>query len=380
MSTKPIFVATHPRACSTAFERVFMTRTDILNCVHEPFGDAFYYGPERLSSRYEEDSQGREGSGFSNSTYKTIFEKVEKEAEKGKRLFIKDITHYLVPPEGKPATIAPSLSGKSVKKGVGTNGVADGEVGAHTNGEINGTNGSTNGHSNGHTNGHNNGHTNGTQKTPYPYNTEAEPGNPTVVPKEILQKFHFAFLIRHPRSSIPSYYHCTIPPQSSITGFYNFMPSEAGYDELRRVFDYLKNEKQVGPSIAGEHGELRNGEVSITVVDADDLLDNPNGIIKAFCEEVGIDYSPEMLKWGDEESQKRAKDAFEKWPGFHTSAINSTALRPRAHKKKEKSVETEDEEWRNEYGVEGAKAIRECVNANLKDYEYLKSFALKAKA
>lgn len=59
-----------------------MTRTDILNCVHEPFGDAFYYGPERLSSRYEEDSQGREGSGFSNSTYKTIFEKVEKEAEK----------------------------------------------------------------------------------------------------------------------------------------------------------------------------------------------------------------------------------------------------------------------------------------------------------
>lgn len=62
--------------------QVFMTRTDILNCVHEPFGDAFYYGPERLSSRYEEDVQGRQASGFSDSTYKSIFEKLEKEAEK----------------------------------------------------------------------------------------------------------------------------------------------------------------------------------------------------------------------------------------------------------------------------------------------------------
>jgi hypothetical protein len=47
-------------------------------------------------------------------------------------------------------------------------------------------------------------------------------------------------------------------------------------------------------------------------------------------------------------------------------------------KKKEKSIEAENEEWRREYGDEGAKIIRDCVDANLKDYEYLKSFALKA--
>ncbi len=172
---------------------------------------------------------------------------------------------------------------------------------------------------------------NGTSKTPYPYDTDAEPGNPTVVPKELLKQFHFTFLIRHPRNSIPSYYVCTVPPQDKITGFYNFMPSEAGYDELRRVFDYLKNERQVGPALGGEHGELENGEVSITVVDADDLLDNPDGIISAFCEEVGIDYTPEMLKWETDKLHQQAKDAFEKWPGFHTSAIESKALRPRAH-------------------------------------------------
>lgn len=30
------------------------------------------------------------------------------------------------------------------------------------------------------------------------------------------------------------------------------------------------------------------------------------------------------------------------------------------------------------YGEEGAKVIRETVNENLKDYEYLKSFTVKA--
>lgn len=101
MSNKPIFVATHPRACSTAFERVscavellfyreavpltvslyqvFMTRRDTLRCVHEPFGDAFYFGPERLSDRYEKDETARLDSGFSKSTFKTILERIDSE-------------------------------------------------------------------------------------------------------------------------------------------------------------------------------------------------------------------------------------------------------------------------------------------------------------
>ncbi|ELR06052.1 hypothetical protein VC83_08133 [Pseudogymnoascus destructans] len=376
MSNKPIFVATHPRACSTAFERVFMTRKD-LQCIHEPFGDAFYFGPERLSSRYEADVKARDDSGFSDSTFASVFEQIEKKTEEGKRVFIKDITHYLAPPHRNPASIAPSLGG-APKRGVGTNGAA-------TNGVTNGvatTNGNgTNGHTtSGHvTNGNvTNGNT--TSSAPYPYNTEAEPGNPTMVPEEILKKFHFTFLIRHPRSSIPSYYRCTIPPLNKVTGFYNFDPSEAGYDELRRVFDFLKSKGHVGPAIAGEHdGELQNGEVSITMIDADDLLDNPNGIIEAYCKEVGIDYDPGMLNWDTEEDHAQAKRAFEKWRGFHNDAIESSSLKPRKskHAKKTKTVEEENECWKETYGAEGAKIIRDCVDANIPDYEYLKSFALK---
>ena len=48
-----------------------------------------------------------------------------------------------------------------------------------------------------------------------------------------------------------------------------------------------------------------------------------------------------------------------------------------AKKKKTKTVESEDLEWREKYGEKGQKTIRECVNANIADYEYLKSFAIK---
>jgi hypothetical protein len=55
-----------------------MTRRDTLNCVHEPFGDAFYFGPERLSPRFEDDVEAREKSGLSNATFQTIFDNIEK--------------------------------------------------------------------------------------------------------------------------------------------------------------------------------------------------------------------------------------------------------------------------------------------------------------
>jgi hypothetical protein len=169
-----------------------------------------------------------------------------------------------------------------------------------------------------------------------------EAANPTVAPEEVLRKYHFTFLIRHPRSSIPSYYRCTIPPLSKMTGWNYFDPREAGYKELRALFDYLVKTGHVGPRLAGTgervHGaglpDTLNGagdDVEICVIDADDLLDNPYGIVQAYCKSVGMKYDPEMLKWGDEEAQTYARDSFEKWKGWHEDALESTELRPRTH-------------------------------------------------
>lgn len=56
-----------------------MTCRDTLQCVHEPFGDAWYFGPERLHDRYEKDEKARVESGFLDSTFKTIFDRIEQE-------------------------------------------------------------------------------------------------------------------------------------------------------------------------------------------------------------------------------------------------------------------------------------------------------------
>lgn len=170
---------------------------------------------------------------------------------------------------------------------------------------------------------------------PFPYKTVAEPNNPTVVPREILERFHFTFLIRHPRYAIPSYYRCCIPPLVERTGFKPFMPCEAGYVELRTLFDYCKDTGLVGPAICGQ-GEQKAEDVAktnveICVIDADDLLDDPEGILRQYCQSVGLDFRPEMLQWNTDEAHEFAKEQFEKWDGFHDDAIESTDLKPRQH-------------------------------------------------
>jgi len=82
---KPIFNATHSRACSTAFERVMMTRTDVLTCVHEPFGDPFYYSnEERLGIRFGADTDAmrkvREETGYAGVSYRDTFDDIGRQA------------------------------------------------------------------------------------------------------------------------------------------------------------------------------------------------------------------------------------------------------------------------------------------------------------
>ncbi|KAK5130500.1 hypothetical protein LTR08_001980 [Meristemomyces frigidus] len=374
MSTKPIFVATHPRACSTAFERVFMTRRDTLQTIHEPFGDAFYYGPERMGTRFEDDEKARVESGFSESTFKTILDRIDREAAEGKRVFIKDITYYLVPPGQQDARVAPSL--QNIKRGVGT------EEQLNKQGGLGLQTAPTTPDSGIVMNEDN--ESPSPKSPPFPYSTPSEAHNPTVVPREILERFHFTFLIRHPNRAVPSYYRCCIPPLVERTGFNPFMPSEAGYDELRALFDYCKDTGLVGPKVCGRddapNGIVNGGSdsnIEICVIDADDLLDDPEGVLRKYCDSIGLDFSPEMLKWDNEADHEFAKQEFEKWNGFHDDAIHSKDLKPRQHKSKPKSTEEMYVEWVGTYGQEAADMIKKCVDDNVETYEYLKQYAIQ---
>ncbi|KAK0610257.1 hypothetical protein DIS24_g12114 [Lasiodiplodia hormozganensis] len=242
------------------------------------------------------------------------------------------MAYYLMPPDQKPASIAPSLLSYEPPN----------------------TNGSTNGIGASHAHPH------------------IQPDNPTVVPSALLSRFHWTFLIRHPRNSIPSYHRCTVPPLAAVTGWSHYLPSEVGYGELRRLFDYLRRVGVVGGSSSEE-------AVEVCVIDADDLLDDPAGVIQRYCESVGVEFSPEMLRWGGKEGGSRgvAEEKFRKWKGWHEDAIHSTDLKPRAHKKSPKSDDELYAEWVDKFGEEGAKVIKKTVDENVADYEYLKQFAMK---
>ena len=222
--------------------------------------------------------------------------------------------------------------------------------------------------------------------------------NPTVLPEVVLKQFQFAFLIRHPQQSLPSYYRCTVPPLSEMTGFSKFMPSETGYRELRLIIDYLRSTGQVGPGVAGveDQQESRRAGSKICVIDADDLLDNPSGVIKAFCGAVGLEFNPSMLTWDTPAHRDQAHAAFAKWRGFHEDALDRTELTPRKYvsrhqcqtsslltfvcsqKKMPKNIDQDHADWVGKYGIDAANVLRKTVQDNIEDYEYLKQFALKA--
>lgn len=68
-----------------------MTRRDTLKCAHEPFGDSFYYGPERLSQRYADDEAARESSGFSKTTYHDVLSRLGKDGSEVRNLLTSPI-------------------------------------------------------------------------------------------------------------------------------------------------------------------------------------------------------------------------------------------------------------------------------------------------
>jgi hypothetical protein len=171
--------------------------------------------------------------------------------------------------------------------------------------------------------------------------TQPEPQNPTMLPRNELARFRFTFLIRHPRLSIPSYYRLSLPQHSSLSKVRNFSTSDLGYSELRRLFDYLRSEELIGPGIAdpsrkdptgrGRTGNLpsdnRGGEICL--VEAECLLERPEAVVAAYCQVTGVVYEPEMLRWEECHDQERAKGIINRWGVdiyFHKAALESKTI------------------------------------------------------
>ena len=77
-----------PRSTSTAFEKMMRERGD-LDCMHEPFGEAWYQGEEPLWHRFRTGDKMTPGL-----TLGSVWEDIRNRARKGP-VFIKDFPHYV---------------------------------------------------------------------------------------------------------------------------------------------------------------------------------------------------------------------------------------------------------------------------------------------
>ncbi|KAL2036880.1 hypothetical protein N7G274_010423 [Stereocaulon virgatum] len=171
------------------------------------------------------------------------------------------------------------------------------------------------------------------------------------------------------------------------TGLNGYRPEDSGYNELRRLFDYLKVTVQTRPNVATHDSKqtpppnFKTREaVKICVVDADDLLDHPAAITEAYCRIVGLPYGKSRPHWEKPEHRRRAESELGgNWMRpWHEVALNSIGLKPRNQESKvDPSSESDYAKWIKEFGKDGADIIQRTVQANLEDYEYLKQFAIR---
>lgn len=202
-----------PRSTSTAFEWMMRQRGD-LDCLHEPFGEAWYQGEDPMWPRFQEGDKTTRGL-----TLESVWDDINARAQKGP-VFLKDFPHYI--------------------------------------------------------------------------NHMWSP--------EFLGNFTHAFLIRDPAKTISSMY----------DKWPNFDELEVGFPEQRALFDLLTALNGTPPP----------------VIDSDDMLEDPETMVAAFCDAVEIPFMPRALSW---EAGADTGD-YSWWDGgsFHANLKASNGLKPQA--------------------------------------------------
>ncbi|MEM6620906.1 MAG: sulfotransferase family protein [Pseudomonadota bacterium] len=125
----------------------------------------------------------------------------------------------------------------------------------------------------------------------------------TLADDAFLDLFTHSFLIRDPAKTISSMY----------DKWPDFDEREVGFAEQRALFDQIADRVGAPPP----------------VIDSDDLLEDPHGVVAAWCEAVGIPFMPQALSW-----EPGARDEVSWWDGgsFHANLRNSDGLKPQVRK------------------------------------------------
>jgi hypothetical protein len=110
-----------------------------------------------------------------------------------------------------------------------------------------------------------------------------------------LKKLQNTFLIRDPAKAIASYY--AMNPKVTI--------EEIGLKQISGIFERVAD---------------MEGEAPI-VVDADDLEEDPDGIMRSYCQRLDIPFLPQAMSWAPEHQEE-----WEIWKDWHKDAAQSTGI------------------------------------------------------
>lgn len=113
---------------------------------------------------------------------------------------------------------------------------------------------------------------------------------------ETVNGFTSSFLIRDPAWSVPSF----------LAKWPDVTDEELGYEAQRRAFELAWSDGEPPP-----------------VIDADDLRADPETVIEAWCDAVGVEHRPDTLSW-----EPGMPEGWERWADWFERAAESDGFLP----------------------------------------------------
>ncbi|CAG8455848.1 hypothetical protein C2G38_2033442 [Gigaspora rosea] len=180
-------------------------------------------------------------------------------------------------------------------------------------------------------------------------------GSP-LLSKEILSMFKHTFLIRNPEKSVKSLYKTMNATKES---FDKAGVSMSGNSELSSWLIGLKESRILYDLIKNASGE------EIALVDADDLVQEPEKVLKKYCELINVEFKKEMLNWKSVKVEPTLATQLSV-PGlddlWYKNAMQSTGF--------DKTI-TNDEE------IEYPQSVNDLIDEHKPHYEYLFQHRIK---
>ena len=121
-----------------------------------------------------------------------------------------------------------------------------------------------------------------------------------------------SFMIRHPAKAISSLYFKSCVDNEK-TGYTHFDPTEAGFTAMAALLDHLEQFPECPP---------------LVIIDADDLLEDPEGIMQSYCDALGLPFDTSMLTW--EAGPEHCPELASPWSGWTDDVQQSSGIKKRS--------------------------------------------------